>query len=331
MKRYNNLYEKICSIENITLAHKKARKGKLHYKEVKKIDNDPDNYFFKLSKILEDDKFVNSKYKKITKITDNGKKREIFKLPYYPDRIVQHTIMNILEPIWKSVFIRDTYSSLQGRGIHDGVNRIKKALKDKEGTTYCLKLDVVKFYPSINNEILKTIIRRKIKDIRLLKLIDTIIDSKEGIPIGNYISQYFGNLYLSDFDHYIKEQLDIKYYFRYCDDLVILHKDKNFLRELKEKITIYLKDKLKLEIKSNWQIFPIEIRGIDFLGYRFYHNYTLLRKSIAQKFKKRIQTILKSTCPVEKQNSLMSYKGWFKFADCYNFYDKYIRLIDAKI
>ena len=120
--------------------------------------------------------------------------------------------MNILEPIWLSIFTKDTYSCIKNRGIHKLVNNLKKALKsDPEGTKYCLKLDIKKFYPSINHDILKIQVRKKIKDSKVLALLDEIIDSTDsltprvGVPIGNYLSQYFANVYLSEFDHIMKE------------------------------------------------------------------------------------------------------------------------------
>ena len=135
--------------------------------------------------------------------------------------------MNILEPIWINIFTKDTYSCIKNRGIHKLVNNLKKVLKsDPEGTKYCLKLDIKKFYPSINHDILKEIIRYKIKDEELLQVLDEIIDSAEGVPIGNYLSQFFANLYLAYFDHWIKEVLKVKYYFRYCDDITILGSNK---------------------------------------------------------------------------------------------------------
>ncbi len=326
MKRVGNIYNKICDMGNIKLAYINAKKGKSHYKEVRRIDKNPDLYLELIRGMLVNKTFKNSKYKKVTKKTDSGKVREIMKLPFFPDRIIHHCIMNVIEPIWYKTLIRDTYSAIKGRGIHDGVKRIKKALRD-ENTKYCLKLDVKKFYPSIKNEIMKQIIRRKIKDADVLWLLDEIIDSTEGMPIGNYLSQYFGNLYLSYLDHEIKEKLRIKYYFRYCDDIVILSKSKKELWITLLFIRQYLSERLKLEIKDNWQIFPIDKRGIDFLGYRFFHGYVLVRKRIIKKFKRRIAEIKKKhkTMPPEKIiNSIMSYWGWLKYANCKNLFNKYI-------
>ncbi len=326
MVRYGYLYEKVYNLDNIKLAHKNAKKGKLHYKEVKMVDKLPDKYFNNIYNLLKNKTYKNSKYKIIIKKTDNGKIRKIYKLPYYPDRIIHHAIIQIVNEIWYKSLIRDTYSSIKGRGIYDGFKRIKKSLIDKENTKYCLKLDIKKYYPSINNEILKKIIRNKIKDKDLLWLLDEIINSTEGLPIGNYLSQYFGNLYLSGLDHYCKNEIKIKYYFRYADDIVILHKDKKFLHEIKKEIELYLNKNLKLQLNKNWQIFPIDKRGIDFLGYKFFHDYILLRKSIKKKFIKNIKNIIKNHNKLKWTkivHSTMSYYGWFKNINCKNLQTKY--------
>ncbi len=162
MKRESDLYRKICAKDNIFLAHLKAKKGKRHYAEVKMVDSRTDFYIHEICSILAEKKFKNSNYTVFTRC-ERGKSRVIYKLPYYPDRIIHHAVMNILEPIWAKVFVRDTYASMPGRGIHDGVRRMKSFLKDVDGTRYCLKLDVRKFYPSINHGCLKSIIRRKVK------------------------------------------------------------------------------------------------------------------------------------------------------------------------
>lgn len=326
MKRYGNLYSKISDIKNIERAHKRAKKGKRHYSEVKKVDADPDICFKQLHTLLSTGKYKTSKYEIITKNT-SGKTRVIYKLPYYPDRIVHHCIMNTLEPIWESVLIRDTYSSIKGRGIHDGVARMKAFLNDVAGTKYCLKMDIKKFYPSIDHEILKKIIRRKIKCGRTLSLLDEIIDSAPGVPIGNYLSQYFGNLYLAYFDHWCKESLKVKYYARYCDDIVIFGPDKPSLHRVLKKIVEYLWGNLKLTLNKNYQVFPTRVRGVDFLGYRFFGDYTLIRKRIVSKFKKQITRIsrgLDAMRPLQRRSSIMSYKGWFLYADGHRLWSKYV-------
>lgn len=277
MKRYNNLFDKIVTLENLYLADKKARRNKGRRKDIQEFDKDRENLLTKLRDDLINENYVTSEYD--TFIIREPKERLIFKLPYYPDRIVHHAIMNVLEPIWRSIFINNTYSCIKKRGIHKALRDVRSALKDKQNTVYCLKLDVKKFYPSINHEVLKTIVRKKIKDEKLLRLLDGIIDSVDGVPIGNYLSQFFANLYLTYFDHWIKEKKGIKYYFRYADDIVILHSDKTYLWQLLNEIRDYF-DNLKLEIKKNYQVFRVEDRSISFVGYNIYHDYVLIRKNI---------------------------------------------------
>jgi len=304
MKRINNLFESIISIENLKLADINARKHKHKSRGVIEHDKNKDENIIQLHDDLKNHEYKTSKYK-IFKIYE-PKERDIYELPYYPDRIVHHAIMNILEPIWINIFTKDTYSCIKGRGIHSAVKRLKFELKNnKEETKYCLKIDVRKFYPNINHDVLKQIIRRKIKDNELLELLDEIIDSTSGVPIGNYLSQYFANLYLAYFDHWIKEDKEIKYYYRYADDMIFLSSNKEDLHILLDEISNYLLINLKLNLKKNYQIFPVDSRSIDFLGYRFYHTHTLLRKSIKKNF---IKTIIKNKKNVKK--SYASYYGW---------------------
>lgn len=204
-----------------------------------------------------------------------------------------------------SSFISQTYSCIKGKGIHAAQRDLKEALKDVSNTQYCLKLDIKKFYPSVDHDILKKLLRRKLKDNDLLGMLDGIIDSAQGLPIGNYLSQYLANFYLTYFDHWLKETKVVKYYFRYADDLVILSSNKEYLHALLSEIRSYLKDELNLEVKGNYQVFPVASRSIDFVGYRFYHTHIMLRKSI----KKNFCRMLKNR-PNDK--SIASYGGWLK-------------------
>lgn len=313
MKRKGNLFESVCSKENIRVAMENATRGKSHYSEVQYVKANIEKYIDDLHVLLSTKQFRNSEYEIFQK--ESGDKiREIYKLPFYPDRIAHHCIVQVLQPMWTKLLIRDTYSTIPGRGIHDGVRRIKKALKDVNGTRYCLKLDVKKYYPSIDHDVLKLILRRKIKDADLLDLMSEIIDSANGIPIGNYVSQWFGNVYLSYFDHFCKEQLKCKYYFRYCDDIVILDSDKSRLHAILVSINDYLNNELNLTVKGNFQVFPTNVRGIDFLGYRFFHTHTLVRKRIVKQMKRNLNN----------PRSMASYWGWLKHADTYRLTNKYL-------
>ncbi|TSE03397.1 RNA-directed DNA polymerase [Aquimarina algiphila] len=303
MKRIGNLYNRIISIENLIEADKKAQKGKSKQYGVQLHNLNKEANILKLHKMLKEKTYETSKYD-IFKVYE-PKEREVYRLPYFPDRITHHAIMNVLEPIFVSTFTADTYSCIKNRGIHLLLRRLKTTLKNANETTYCLKLDIKKFYPNIDHRILKLLLRRKFKDQDLLWLLDEIIDSAEGLPIGNYLSQYFANFYLTYFDHWIKEEKKVKYYFRYADDIVILHSEKPYLHNICYDIKNYLRNNLHLEIKDNYQIFPVKSRGIDFVGYVFYHTHVLLRKRIKKNFARKLKKN-------PNTRSKASYLGWLK-------------------
>ena len=267
---------------------------------------------------------------------DTGKEREIYKLPYFPDRIVHWAIIQVVEPIFLNRLNGCTHSAIPNKGIHSAFKQLDKYMRnDVEGTKYCLKLDVKKFYPSIDHNLLKLMYRTLFKDPNLLWLLDEIIDSTEGdkgVPIGNYLSQYSGNLFLSKFDRWIKEKLRVKYYIRYMDDIVILHHDKNYLRKLLKEINKYLKN-INLEIKGDYQIFPSRTRGIDFVGYRHFGDYVLLRKSTSKRLIRKMRNIMKKLRNGGKLTysdycSINSYKGWLKWCNGYNLYTKWIKPLE---
>ena len=185
MKRHGNLFEQIIDLDNIALAHHNAKKGKGHYSEVKMVESDPNYYLGQVHEILRDKIFQTAPYKKKT-ITDSGKIREIYKLPYFPDRIVHHAIMNILQPIWDKIFIYDCYSAVPGKGIHAGLRRLHEFMKDKKNTQYCLKFDIHHYYPSVQHDILMQLLEHKIKCKDTLWLLKDVVRSIGGttnIPI----------------------------------------------------------------------------------------------------------------------------------------------------
>ena len=257
MKRYGNLYPKIYNMDNLKLAHRNARKGKGWYKEVKMVNSDEEHYLKILQEQLMNKTYKTSEYETFLK-TDGVKEREIYKLPYFPDRICQWAIMQVIEPILIKNFTKDTYSAIPGRGIHPVVKQLRgyyKKVGDKEvyvpsifmsdpmGTQYTLKLDIKKFYPNIDHAILKAKYRRLFKE--------------------------------------------------------------------------------------NWQVFPTFIRGVDYVGYRFFFDYTLLRKSTCKNFKKKMTQIQKKCLNDGQMNfsewcSVNSYKGWLMWCDSYRLSEKYI-------
>lgn len=225
-------------------------------------------------------------------VVEHGKVRQIQSVPL-EDRIALHAIMAVVGRHIKKRLIRDTYAAIPERGMHDGLSRVRKALtEDPEGTKFCYKLDIKKFYQSINQDLILYSLSRIFKDQRLLNTLSRILRVlPDGLSIGMRPSQDLGNLLLSTFvDHYIKDQLGIKYYYRYCDDIVVLGGSKEELNKIAgiihEKV-----ENIGLSIKPNEQIFPVESRGIDFLGYVIYHDHVRLRKRIKQKFAKKVKEV----------------------------------------
>jgi len=328
MKRHGGLYEAISSLPNLYVAHRHARRGKTRYSEVQYVDKNKDALLESLHESLVQQTYTTGKYK-IKKIYE-PKERTIYVLSYYPDRIVQHAAMNILQPIWDKTFIPDLYSAIPNKGIHKAINRLRLFLNDTENTRYCLQFDIKSYYPSMNHTTLMNLIQRKIKCKKTLWLLQDVVDSLDGetnIPIGNYLSQYFGNLYLSDFDHWLKEKHKIKYYLRYNDDGIILNDSKDELWRLLDKIQNYIETRLKLKLNKKTRIYPVNDVGIDFLGYKTYRTHALLRKRTANKFKHKIKEIKNHHTEMKNQHivsSVMSYVGWMQHGNCYNLLRKHI-------
>lgn len=292
MKRYSGLHDKLCTIENIEVADDNARKNKNKKYGINKHDK---NRQYENEDLV--DKLFNLKYKtskySLYKIYE-PKERIIYRLPYYPDRIAHHAIMNVVKDIWTKSFIHNTYSCIEGRGIHLCANNLKRDLrKYPNETKYCLKLDIRKFYPSIPHNGLKKCIRKKIKD-------------------------------------------------------------KDFLHKVLIYIKLYVHT-IGLKVKDNYQIYPVNSRGINFVGYVFYHTHTLIRKSIKYKIIRLVNSYLNREIDrKEFKVRMCAYYGWLKHADAKNllckiqsltgvrysnwngkrtnitkYYDKYVRIIQV--
>ena len=330
MKRYGNLFEKVISIENLDLAERRARKGKSGRKGVVLFDQDRDGNLQRLHQQLEDGTFRTSPYTVF--MVREPKEREISRLPYYPDRIVHHAIMNVCEPIWTATFTHNTHSCIKGRGISGCARQVEKIIKSFHGRPlYCLKIDIRKYYPSIDNGVMKSIIRRKIKDRRLLSLLDGIIDSAKGLPIGNYLSQYLSNLYLAYFMHTVNEEWKIKAT-EYADDICFYADNKAQLHDVLCKVKAYLHDRLKLQLKGNYQIFPIASdradkhgRPLDYCGFKFYRRQKLLRKRIKQNLCRALADIkreVKGITAKELRQRIAPWWGWCKYSKSKNLIKK---------
>lgn len=342
MKRYKTLpgdpgvtlFDAICDPENIVRAHINASKGKSWYKEIIMVNSNPQYYLGEVRRMLVEQTYVNSSYEEFDR-EENGKMRHIYKLPYYPDRIIQWAILQVIGPILNKKFISTTYSSIPDRGPFQCMQKVSSdIINDPEGTVYCLKIDIHHFYQSINHDGLKNKYRKIFKDEKLLWLLFTIIDSipdEDGIPIGNYTSQYSGNIYLSEFDHWIKETKGIKYYYRYMDDMVFLHSNKEDLHQLLKDIKTRLEDVELLALKPNYQVFPTVVRGVDYVGYKMFRDHVLVRKRIVSHFIQTCNRInRKGHLSDHDKASLFSYMGYLQHANTYNLQMKYYEPIRIK-
>lgn len=336
MKRIGNLYEKIISVENLRLADEKARRGKLHTYGVRCHDRNREANILALHEALLTKTYKTSRYQVFT--VYEPKERLIYRLPYYPDRIVHHAIMNILEPIWVSVFTHNTYSCVKGRGIEGCARSVERHIRKYRGRPlYVLKIDLKKFYPSMPHNTLKKAVRWKIKDKDLLWLLDEIIDSVNGtphpiregeicdgesLPIGNYLSQYLANLVLAPFMHKVNEEWNIDAD-EYADDIVFYGESTEWLREaFHTKIKPYLEDELGLKVKDNWQIFPVAKsrydrhgRALNFVGFMFYREQKQMRKSIKQNFCRAVARLNRKNPPPtfeQYKQGISPWLGWAK-------------------
>lgn len=320
MKTYKHLWDKFISKENFELAYKNSIKRKSKQKQIQEFQKDLNNNLEAVRQLVISGNFHTSKYRSQT--IYEPKERIIYKLPYNPDRIVQHAVMNILKPILLNLFIENNYGSIENRGPHKAS---KKCAEFTRKYKYYLKCDIKKFYPSIDQNILSNMFHRIIKDIKFMIIIDDIIFSFPGnknCPIGNYCSQWFGNFYLSILDNFILHKLKCKAYLRYCDDFILYANDKLYLHKCKYLIKIFLYNNLLL-IFSKSQIGQTKY-GVDFCGYRCFKKYVLLRKSTAKRIQKRFISIkyLIKTNNFNKlriQGQIASAEGQLKHCCSYNF------------
>lgn len=321
MKRHGNLYEKLTTMENLHLAWQEARRGKSSKPAVRSFGKDPEMNLAGIRELLVNKTFQPSPYR--TKMIYEPKKRLIYILPFSPDRVIHHALMQVVEPIWTKLFISDSYACIRGRGLHAGSRRTMDFVRRNK---YCLKLDISSFYPSVDHDIMFGIIQQKIKCPDTLDLFQKIIycgvPNGKNVPIGNYTSQWMGNLYLHTLDIFVKQTLRVKDYVRYCDDFCLFHDDKGFLNRAAGEIKSFLADRLALKL-SKCDQFPVS-RGVDFLGYRHFPGYVLLRKSTSVRIRRRLSNLpallAAGRISFDRfRGSVASINGWMKWANAHNF------------
>ena len=326
MKREGNVWAKCVDKATLRKAIINAAKGKKKYRKVRKVLANLDKSVDLLHEMLVRGAFVPSPY--VTSIikTEYGKEREIFKLPFYPDRGIQHAVSLCLRPRWTKAMTSDTYACIVGRGINCNTGRynlnkkVKRVLnkgKYRGVKLYCWKADIRKCYPSVDNQVLADLNRKYCKDPLMLELLDLLNfnDGCKGLPIGNFLSQLWINVVLTELDRFVKEVLKVKHYFRYMDDIVIISDDKHQLHEWQWRIMNFVWYELHMEFNEKRQVFPIGChkleRGIDYAGYVFRREpgdrkgTTRVRKRIKKSFAER----------KDRPDSVPSYIGIIQHCD----------------
>lgn len=278
MKRIGFLYEQLCSYELIETAITEASRGKQPRQEVAIVLQNRHEHILQLLRMFEEECVKFTPYFEFNCYDPHSKKtREIRRPAFYPDQIIHWCVVLVLKPVFMRGMYKYCSGSIPGRGAVYGCRAVRKWInQDPTNTTYVAQLDVRKFYDSINHDVLMGMWRKKIKDRRMLTLIEKLLQTAPGVPIGNYTSQWMANFFLQGLDHFIKETLGVKYYIRYIDDLVLFASTPKELHTAVREIVKFLQP-LGLTLKANWQVYPLAKRGLDFLGFVFKPNHTLIR------------------------------------------------------
>ncbi|MFA5174461.1 MAG: reverse transcriptase domain-containing protein [Candidatus Pacearchaeota archaeon] len=318
MKTYKNLYSEIYNKKDLILAWRKARKGKTKKDYVIKFEKNFRENILKLHEELKNKTYFPKPLK--TFILRDPKTRKISK-SIFRDRIVHHSIINIIEPIFEKIFIHDSCANRIGKGTLFALKRLdlfkRKVSFNGTKKVYCLKADIKHYFQEVNHEVLISILQRKIEDEKLMNLIRKILINRKveegvGMPLGNLTSQFFANVYLNELDYFIKPKLKAKYYIRYVDDFVILHKSKEQLEIWKKEIDEFLKEKLKIELHPDKSRIIGLSRGIDFVGFRNFYYFRLLRKRNIKNFINKIDEFKRNE--ISKEKLIESFQGWNAYA-----------------
>ena len=300
-KKIKNCFYKNLTFEKLMEAHKRARKHKTYKTELIDFELNLENNIINLRNRILTNTYRVGKYHSF-KVYE-PKERIIKALPY-TDRIVhQWYVEEFVKPYIMPKFINQTFACIPERGTHKAVEQVEQYMREFKrnyGDFWVLKCDVSKFFYSIDPYILLSILQNKyIEDSALLEFTKILLfdsrdpDDKIGIPIGNYTSQFFANIYLNELDQYVKRTLHVKYYVRYMDDFILLAKTKNDCIMLLDKISYFLNNTLHLKLNSKSRYYPYSM-GVNFCGYRIFTTHRLLRKSSKQKIKKNVNSWNKS-------------------------------------
>ena len=293
---FTHTYKSIINIENIVKTWECFRSGKRYKKDVVEFEVRLAENISELFRSLLEKTYKHKAYSAFS-VTD-PKPRSIHKARVC-DRILHHLLYQALYPYFDSRFIYDSYSCRQNKGVHRALDRLnvfaRKVSKNHSRTCYVLKCDIKKFFASINQNVLNAILKRHIQDNDIRWLIEQVISSfyttrhGVGLPLGNLTSQLFANVYMHEFDMYVKQELRVKYYIRYADDFVILSDDRSHLEERLSKLRLFLDQKLRLFVHENKISIKTYASGVDFLGWVHFPDYRVIRVATKRRMLRRIR------------------------------------------
>lgn len=307
-------------------AYHKARKCKRYRPDVLEFEANREDNLLHAIEVLKDGTYQPGEYR-VFKVWE-PKERIIMALPFF-DRVIQHMIVNFIEPIFEKRFLFHSYACRKGKGVHEASKTLSKWLYELEVVQgkkiYAIKGDIHQYFQSVSHDILKAEIRRYISDKALLKILDRIIDHNGifppgvGIPVGNLTSQLFANVYLNKLDQFVKHELKVKYYVRYMDDFIILSEDPAELRRILAIIEEFLRRESRLELNPKTTILAAK-NGINFVGYIHYKDHKKIKKDAKRRLKKLLNAFETGEVELEYfDRSIESRLGHMEHADTYNY------------
>ncbi len=313
-KRYKNLYNQICNPDTLWAAYRRAAAGKrrsmgyLYFRQYESAN------IARLSASLRDGTYQPGEQRRFT--VYEPKRREISALPFC-DRVVQHALVSVIDPIFDKTFLPQSYACRNGRGTHAGAIKAQATMRQMQQRDqgWYLKIDFASYFRNINLEVLHKEIRRKISCTKTLDLITKFHpQTGTGLPIGNLTSQLFANVYGNILDRYLAHELGRSNFIRYMDDTVIFSYSRHYLEVLRYGLKWFCKSVMKLDF-SHWMIAPFQ-QGLNFLGYRIWPTHKLIRRSSVARAKKTIRRL--SDQPDKLQKFLASWRGHAQWADSHN-------------
>ena len=343
-KRINNIYDDALTFSKIRDAYIRTSKRKKKTADTIKFGMYLEDNIIDIYKKLKNETYEVGKYQSFK--VKEPKERVIYCLPFY-DRVVQQLyVYEYIMPYMIPKFISTSFACIPKRGLHKCIDTLQKYMRSavkQWKNPYFVKYDISKFFYTIDRKIMYEIMTKYYKDKKFLRLTKKFIDfvdeneygKDKGLPIGNYTSQYFANIYMNEVDKYIKEKLRIKYYIRFMDDGILIVENKEKAKEILEKIRIFLDEKLKLKLNRKTCYMPVK-KGCIYCGYRVYLNYKLIKRANIVRVKRRIKGWNKSWKKGEYdfnkwKQSFYAWRGYAKHANSYYLIKKLEKMQEYKI